>query len=134
MQSANSKFTKATGKQFSELNLTMSQIGILLLLDQNGPMKVSDISSSVHMIESNVSNICTRLEKAGLVSRRRLQNDQRVVQITLTSESEEKMDEVQESVNEFHAKMIACVSNDDLADIRTGLIKLNKLFDLFLEL
>jgi hypothetical protein len=41
MQNAGSKFAKATGQQFAGQNLTVSQISILLLLDQNGAMKVA---------------------------------------------------------------------------------------------
>ncbi len=133
MQNAGSKFAKATGQQFAGQNLTVSQISILLLLDQNGAMKVSDISSALNMIGSNVSNICTRLENMGLVRRNRLKDDQRVVKIELTAEAESKMDGIKGSVNEFHRKMRECVSEEDLRDIHTGLVKLNKLFDLYLN-
>jgi DNA-binding MarR family transcriptional regulator len=133
MQNVGSKFAKATGQQFAGQNLTVSQISILLLLDQNGAMKISDISSSCNMVGSNVTNICKRLENMGLVRRNRLQDDQRVVKVELTADAEEKMEAIKTSVGDFHRKMKECVSEDDLKDIHTGLVKLNKLFDLFLD-
>jgi DNA-binding MarR family transcriptional regulator len=133
MQSVGSKFTMAHHQQFAGQNLTASQISILLLLDERGAMKVSDISSALGMISSNVTNICKRLENMGLVRRNRLQDDQRVVKVELTDGAEEKMDGIKTGVGDFHRKMRECVSESDLRDIHNGLVKLNRLFDLFLD-
>ena len=132
-QSAESKLTKADGKQFGTHGLTASQVSILLLLDRRGTMKVSDISDDLAMINSNVSNICSRLEKAGLVVRNRLKDDQRVVNIELTDDSRLKMNAIKASVDDFNRKMQENVSQKDIEDIYTGLVKLNKVFDMFLE-
>jgi DNA-binding MarR family transcriptional regulator len=130
---AESKFAKVAGQQFAEQSLTMSQVGILLLLDKTGAMKVSAVSSALGMPGSNVTNICKRLETMGLVRRDRQADDQRVVKIELTDEAAEKMDSIKASVSDFHCKMRECVSEDDLEDIHTGLVKLNQLFDVFLD-
>ncbi|MDR1893388.1 MAG: MarR family transcriptional regulator [Spirochaetales bacterium] len=132
IQSIGSKFAKASGQQFAGLSLTASQISILLLLDARGASKVSDISSFTNMNSSNVTNICKRLENMGLVRRNRQEDDQRVVKIELTAEAIEKMGGIKATVNNFHLKMRGCVSVADLRDIHTGLIKLNRLFDIFL--
>ncbi|GHU77980.1 MarR family transcriptional regulator [Clostridia bacterium] len=133
MQNASSKYAKATNQQFAGQNLTASQISILLLLDQNGAMKVSDISSACNMVGSNVTNICKRLESMGLVRRNRQGDDQRVVKIELTADAEQKMGGIKTIVSDFHHKMRQCVSEADLKDIHTGLVKLNALFDMFLD-
>jgi DNA-binding MarR family transcriptional regulator len=134
MQNVGSKYTQAQNQQFAGQNLTASQIGILLLLDQNGSMRVSDVAAALSMRESNVSNICTRLENAGLILRDRTKTDRRVVKVELTVQAEKKMGDIKSSVSDFHRKMQECVSADDLKDIHIGLTKLNKLFDLFLDL
>jgi DNA-binding MarR family transcriptional regulator len=133
MQSVSSKFATAAGQQFAGQNLTASQVGILLLLDKTGAMKVSDIASELNMRESNISNICKRLESADIVRRNRQADDQRVVKIELTDAAAEKMDGIKACVNGFHLKMRECVSESDLKDIHTGLVKLGKLFDVFFE-
>jgi DNA-binding MarR family transcriptional regulator len=133
IQDVGSKFAKASGQQFAGLSLTASQISILMLLDKSGAMKVSDISCALNMIGSNVTNICKRLENMGLVKRNRQADDQRVVKIELTDEATGKMNGIKESVNSFHLKMRECVPEDDLKDIHTGLIKINKLFDILLD-
>ena len=134
MQSVSSKFATDAGQQFAGQNLTSSQVGILLLLDKNGAMKVSGIASELNMRESNISNICKRLEIAGLVRRNRQADDQRVVKIELTAAATEKMDGIKASVNGFHLKMRECVSEADLKDIHTCLVKLDRLFDVFFDL
>ncbi|MDR1540432.1 MAG: MarR family transcriptional regulator [Clostridiales bacterium] len=133
LQSVSSKFATAANQQFAGHNLTSSQVGILLLLDKTGAMKVSDIASELNMRESNISNICKRLESAGLVRRNRQADDQRVVKIELTAAAAEKMGGIKASVNGFHLKMRECVSETDLKEIHTGLLKLNRLFDIFFE-
>ncbi|MDR1558429.1 MAG: MarR family transcriptional regulator [Clostridiales bacterium] len=134
IQSVGSKFATAANQQFAGQNLTASQVGILLLLDKTGAMKVSDIASKLNMRESNISNICKRLESAGFVLRSRQVDDQRVVKIELTTAAVKKMDGIKASVSNFHRKMRECVSENDLKDIHTGLVKLNKLFDVFCDL
>ncbi len=133
LQTAESKSAKANSKQFGTQSLTVSQVGILLLLDKKGPMKVSDIAGGLAMINSNVSNICSRLEKAGLVVRNRLKDDQRVVNIGLTDAARCKMDDIKDRVKGFYKKIQENVSQKDIEDIYTGLVKLNKLFDMFFE-
>ncbi len=133
LQESYSKFSKAKGHHYSPHGLTPQQISILMFLDQNGSMKVSDIASQLKMVDSNVSNICTRLENAGFVKRDRLKDNQRIVIIELTDEAVFKMDEIKASVNELSTKVNECVSQQDLEVICTGLAKLNTLLDLLLE-
>jgi DNA-binding MarR family transcriptional regulator len=132
-QSAGSKLARVMRKQFSMQKLTASQISILLLLDQKGALKVSDIAGELGMVNSNASNVCSRLERAGLVARNRLSDDQRVVKIHLTRDAGLKMKSIKASVDEFYSGMRDHVAEADLEDIRVGLTKLNALFDMFLE-
>jgi DNA-binding MarR family transcriptional regulator len=132
-QSAGSKLAKVLQQQFAMQSLTAPQISILLLLDQKSVLKISEIASQLGMVDSNVSNICSRLEKAGLVERNRLKEDQRVVKVHLTEDANLKMDGIKASVSAFHEKMREHISEKDLEDICVGLTKLNALYDLFLE-
>ena len=131
LQSADSKLSKARVNAFGVHGLTGPQISILLLLDKKGPMKISDIADELGMIHSNASNICSRLEKAGLILRDRLKDDQRVVNIELTKNARCKMVAIKVSVDDFYKRIEENVSQKDFEDINIGLIKLNKLFDMF---
>ncbi|MBC3798389.1 MarR family winged helix-turn-helix transcriptional regulator [Acetobacterium tundrae] len=131
LQSAESKLAKARVRAFESHGLTAPQVSILLLIDKKGAMKISDIADELDMINSNVSNICSRLEKAGFIVRKRLKDDQRVVKVELTDDAKHKMAEIKASADAFYKCIEENVSQKDFEEINTGLVKLNKLFDLF---
>jgi MarR family transcriptional regulator, organic hydroperoxide resistance regulator len=133
MQEAASNFAKAKSQQFASQGLTSQQVSILLLLDQKGSLKVSEIADTLKMVDSNVSNICSRLQKAALVRRKRLKDDKRVVIIELTDSAQVKMEEIKNRVYDFRRRMSEQLSQQDLADICKGLSKLNNLLDIFNE-
>ncbi len=133
MQEAASNFARVKSQQFASQGLTSQQVSILLILDRKGSMKVSEIADNLKMVDSNVSNICSRLQKAGLVRRKRLKDDKRVVIIELTDSAEIKMEEIKTKVYNFRRKMSEKLSKQDLQEICTGLSKLNNLLDLFVE-
>jgi DNA-binding MarR family transcriptional regulator len=83
------------------------------------------------MIQSNASNICSRLEKADLIRRKRCEQDQRAVYVTLTEAARCQIAEIQTSVDQFHQTVSENITPQDFSDIKNGLIKLNRLFDLF---
>jgi DNA-binding MarR family transcriptional regulator len=133
MQEAYSKFSKAKGQHFASQGLTSQQVSILMLIEQKGSLKVSDISAMLKMVDSNVSNICSRLEKAGFIRRKRMKDDHRVVVIELTDTANQNMGYIKQKVNDFRQKLSEQIPKDDLTDICNGLQKLNDLLDLFLD-
>lgn len=127
------KTAKLTNQQYSQQNLTAQQISILLLLDDNqGAMRVSDIGKALNMVDSNVSAICSRLEHMGLIERFRQKEDQRVVKIQLTATALDKMDGIKSRVTKFQDLVFKNVAEDDLKDIVLGLTKYNNLLNLAL--
>lgn len=125
------KYAKAAEEKFSMPGITPSQARILLLLAEQGAKKVSEIAALLDMAESNVSSICSRLERAGYILRRRPPEDQRVVLIDLSEAARPTVQELERKVFAFHEKMCGLARAEDLRAIVTGLDKLNALFDLF---
>lgn len=132
-QSISAKFAKTMSDSYSIQGVTPSQAAILLFLDQQGAQKISSIADILNMAESNVSNICSRLEKAGYVMRQRQSDDQRVVKIELTESASTKIDDIKRELDFFIDKMQKLLTESDLSDITAGLQKLDRLLDLFLE-
>ncbi len=62
----------------AKTGLTISQMTILRYLQEKGPSRITTISSDLKMDPGNVSNICFRLQKAGLIERENLPDDRRV--------------------------------------------------------
>lgn len=127
------KYTKIVDDRSSIQGITPSQAQIMLFLDQNGAYKVSQIAHALHMPDSNVSNICSRLEKSGYINRERQKDDNRVVKIKLTEAAFPKIESIRAVAAHFHKKMQEFVSLEDVEDICAGLSKLNHLLDMFLE-
>ncbi|WP_312815689.1 MarR family winged helix-turn-helix transcriptional regulator [Sedimentibacter sp.] len=130
LQIINSKVTKKLNQSFSGQNLTAPSINILLLLNTQGAMRVSDIAATLNMVDSNVSAICSRLEKMKYIERIRQKEDHRVVMINLTQTAIGKMDEINSNLNKFQQDIVKNVSEKDLHQIVVALKKLNNLFDL----
>ncbi|WP_256760400.1 MarR family winged helix-turn-helix transcriptional regulator [Cohnella sp. WQ 127256] len=123
------KHSKIINQFYSPQNLTGPSINILLLLENEGPLRVGDIGAELNMVDSNVSAICSRLEKMDLVSRVRVKDDQRVVQIQLTETANERMQDIRSNVGDFQQLFVKNASPQDLEDILNGLKKLENLLD-----
>ncbi len=70
----------------AEFDLTPSQMHVLHLLGQGGPMPMHTLAASLACDASNVTGIVDRLEGRGLVERRSDAQDRRVKILGLTDE------------------------------------------------
>lgn len=129
LEEACSKLHKMRLKQFAATGITSHQAAILLLLEKKGPTKVGDIAACLNTVNSNVSNICTRLDKMGLIERHRPKENQRTVEIRLTEQAKEKIELIKQSMMQTRSQIFDQVTREDLDDIIVGLEKLNKLMD-----
>ncbi|MDD9272282.1 MarR family winged helix-turn-helix transcriptional regulator [Paenibacillus sp. GCM10023248] len=71
-------------RELQREELTGPQLFILRELFQQEPKKLGDLAQSVHLSNSTVSGIVDRLERDGLVVRKRDEQDRRVVWIETT--------------------------------------------------
>lgn len=133
LREVNAKNTKLTGKNKFPPEFPVSSIPILLTLHAQGPLKVSDIAGKLHMADSNVSTMCSRLEKMGYVERFRLKEDQRVVRVQLTDATRAKTGNIVASVEECHRMIQKHTTPEEITTILCGLDLLNQLFDRVLE-
>lgn len=133
MQQLLPKYNKTTTIKFSSLNITPSQAEILFLLEEKGPQKISEIASNLKMVDSNVSNICSRLEKAQYIERKRQKEDQRIVKIELLESAFPKIKQLREENKLFYKRMSQLISQEEVAEICDGLEKLDHLFDKLIE-
>ncbi|NEW07358.1 winged helix-turn-helix transcriptional regulator [Paenibacillus sp. SYP-B3998] len=124
-----SKQAKIVNQHYAHHNLTTPSINILLLLNDRGAMRVSDIGGALNMVDSNVSAICSRLENMDLIERIRKKEDQRVVLIQLTQTALDKMKEILSNVNDFQQLFVKNATEKDLQEISNGLTKLNDLLE-----
>jgi DNA-binding MarR family transcriptional regulator len=77
--------TRAYKPLLDELGLTYPQYLVLCTLGEGGPMAVGAIATRLDLESSTVTPLIKRLESAGLVERRRGTEDERKVEVTMTS-------------------------------------------------
>ena len=72
--------------------ITPEQYWLLRLLRRNGALSISQLAEALGVTGSSITTACKRLEKAGLVTRERQQEDERMVRVTLTTQGHEHVE------------------------------------------
>lgn len=73
----------------SPVDITLPQHRVLVLLASRGEQSVGALAEQLGVNASNASRVCDRLQRLGLVRRRRSDNDGRSVTVALTDEGVE---------------------------------------------
>ncbi len=76
--------TRLYGPLLAELGVTYPQYLVLLILWETDNIAVNRITELLHMDTGTVSPMLKRLETAGLISRQRSGDDERIVIVSLT--------------------------------------------------
>ena len=81
--------------------LTVLQTMMLFLIRSEGSVSVGDLSNYFNITHSNASTLCKKLEKDGLLSRKRSRTDERTVLITVTEKGSDMLDRMLERGKAF---------------------------------
>ena len=71
------------------MGLTHPQYLVMLALWQRAPLSVKELSALLQLDPGTLSPLLKRLESAGLISRQRARDDERLLAVTLTAEGQE---------------------------------------------
>ena len=85
--------------------LTYTQYVVLLVLWEKDGITVSEIGSRLMLDNGTLSPLLKKLEQAGLVTRSRCREDDRIVEVSLTQEGRA----LQEKLKDIPLKIAACV-------------------------
>lgn len=72
---------------YEEYGITSVQIPVIMTLVKHERLRVSQLAQILHIGSSNITPLCKRLEKSGLIKRSRDMYDQRVVYVSLTDKA-----------------------------------------------
>ena len=84
--------TQAYHPYLAELGITYPQYLVLLVLWEQDAQPVNDLARRLHLETNTVTPLLQRMEKEGLVSRKRGKEDGRQVIVSLTARSREMED------------------------------------------
>ncbi|MDI9418860.1 MAG: MarR family transcriptional regulator [Firmicutes bacterium] len=118
---------KLLRKALDHYQLTIPQIALIILLHENKEMSVTDLSQKMGLSKSTVSGIIDRLERIGIVKRKRSDQDRRVVTTVLTEQFQLRGSELERSFNDLLCEIFNTVSEQALMDIIKGLEMFNEI-------
>ena len=108
-------------KRFHEGALSLVHLNLLMLLRFNGPLTMSRLAELLDVSVASATGIVDRMEKKGVIERRRSDEDRRVVQVYVTDKGEQVFSAMQAERQANMLKMISKISDTDLKALLKGL-------------
>ena len=94
------------------VDITLPQHRVLVLLASRGEQSVGALAEQLGVNASNASRVCDRLQRLGLVSRRRSTHDARSVKVALTDDGVEVLRVVGEHRHQEVRRILSSVGPD----------------------
>jgi DNA-binding MarR family transcriptional regulator len=113
---------------FRKHGITSAQYNVLRILRGAGEkgLYCSGIAERMITAEPDITRLLVRMEKLGLLIRRRDTCDRRVVKAFATRRGLHLLDEVDAPLRELQAQQFALLSEDEVAALITGLEKIRE--------
>jgi len=112
------------GRLFREYGLTGSQYNILRILRGEGkPLPCLEVADRLIQVVPAITGLVDRLQKAGMVTRCRCEQDRRVVYIQITDKALKVLVQMDEPVNQLHRQLLGHLSKQELAQLNRLLEK-----------
>lgn len=115
-------FTKIE-KNVQEYNLNMSEFGVLELLLHKGDQPVQKIAEKILVTSGTMTYVIDKLQKNGLVSRRRCEKDKRITYISLTNKGQVLISEIFPKHKIFLEELFGKLSEESKVELVKGLIE-----------
>ncbi len=97
---------KMLDARLSEFNVTSSQASVLNTLFSSDGISLSDIGKSVHLDKPAITGLADRMEKDGLVERRRTSSDRRIIQLFLTEKGRNLYNTIETIIIEVDQQLV----------------------------
>ena len=93
--------------------MTPEQYWLLRLLRRRGALSIGELAEALGVTGSSVTTACKRLEKAGLVTRERQVDDERMVRVALTDQGSARIESWEQQRRELLAQLLAPLDQDE---------------------
>ncbi len=117
------RLTKGVASRFG---LTGPQLAVIKMLEPVGRLSLSELSERIRARNSTVTGIIDRMEREGLVRRRRSSEDRRVVHIELTDAGSKLARKIPVEPFQIFRQVLGELSARDAADLKRILMRLAK--------
>jgi DNA-binding MarR family transcriptional regulator len=105
---------------FRRFGLTSQQYNILRILRGEGkPLPILEIASRMITVVPGITGLIDRLETAGLVCRKRCDNDRRVVYVCISDKAVDLLGQIDQPLLDMHKAMLGHLHADELTMLST---------------
>jgi DNA-binding MarR family transcriptional regulator len=114
------------GRLLREFGLTMSQYNVLRILRGEGaPLPSLEIAERMIRVVPAITGLIDRLEKQDLVTRRRCEEDRRIVFVEITTKGMKLLAQIDQPLADIHKTLLGHLSRKDLKEL-TRLTELSR--------
>lgn len=114
----NDQLQNRLGRFFREFGLTSSQYNVLRILRGEGkPMPSLDIAERMIQVVPAITGLIDRLEKQGFVTRRRCEEDRRVIFVAITPRAEELLERMDGPLGAIHQELLGHMTGAELKEL-----------------
>lgn len=106
---------------WSQLELTLSQLKAMLVLDTRGPMTISQVGAILMISRPSASILIDQLVQLGMVDRTTDQADRRRAIVVLTTQGVDLVHRLTRGDQEFMRTWFECMHDEDLAALSRGM-------------
>jgi len=117
-------YTKELNKKYQ---ISASQLNCILTLYEQGPLPPSQIAKHIMVNSSTVTGIIDRLENKGLVERKRISYDRRIITIELTRAGKDLAKNAPPPIQQRVLDGLKSMSRQDIAQIVHSLNRLTSM-------
>lgn len=109
---------KALDSQLTEVGVTASQHTVLSTLAHKDGLSLSEVGKRVFLDKPAMTGLADRLEKDGLVQRRRTSSDRRVVRLYLTPKGRRLLGRMDEIATSVDSDLVSVLTPEQLRQFR----------------
>lgn len=118
------QFQNRFGRLFREYGLTPSQYNVLRILRGEGkPLPSLEIAERMIQVVPAITGLIDRLEKQGLVLRKRCENDRRVVHVSITDKALNILKQIDAPLHDLHQQLLGHLTRTELKQLNALLTK-----------
>ena len=117
----NARLNSIIVSELAQTGLTLPQIMLIKSLAHGKELTITELAAELSTGKSTVVGIVDRLEKAGLVERRRGGEDRREVHIGFAPSAQERLTAIKTTIDATFLKAFECISLEDFARFQSTL-------------
>lgn len=129
LRSIGSNVNSIFAKDYGEFGLTYVQVHILVQLYICNEYKIGDLGRTLNISSGNISSMCKKFEKDGLINRIRDKEDERVVKVRLTKKGTEIVSTIENNIKSKYSSVLEKEPLENLQQIIDGFQKFNDILE-----